>query len=538
MFLTCDSYPRFVGNNFGELLSESVPVADAESGRAVLRTQWPINALITQVASEHMNVGELLFRPNSREPANRTIAIIGAGFSGTLTAVNLLQLRHARPLRILLIDQNAFGRGVAYASRPYPYLLNVQARRMSANSADPLEFLTFLQRDLPLATARAFVPREIYGEYLRWKLARAEAGSPSKVQLSRIPGSASAIERTRFAFRIRLAEGRTLLASTIVLALGNPPPARLPAAESVRGSTRYIEDPWAEPPAFGPGETVLIAGTGLTMADIALAGNESSGGRAIIYAVSSHGLMSASETNFREFGDPDSAASLLTQDHPLSVRLLFKLTRALCDGAVCAGGDWRAAIAEVSAVASTLWHALSESERQRFLRHVRAYWDVHRHRLPPRSWRAIDELRRNGTLHVRAGRVIAMQISGKKIRVRWRPRGKNREQILSVDRVINCTGPEYDLRNTRNRLWHSLFTRGIAVPDPHGLGLLTGEFGALRDASGHPVRDLYYVGPMLRADHWETIAVQDLRAHAERLACHLTASNAEQDTQRGSMQRA
>jgi uncharacterized NAD(P)/FAD-binding protein YdhS len=483
-----------------------------------------------------MNVGELLFRPNSREPAIPTIAIIGAGFSGTLTAINLLQLQHARPLRILLIDRNAFGPGVAYASRPYPYLLNVPAGRMSTNSADPSDFLTYLQRAVPLATPRAFAPREIYGEYLRWKLSRAEAGSPSKMQLCRIHGSASAIKRTRFAFRIRLAAGRTLLASTIVLALGNPPPARLPAAESVRGSTRYIEDPWADPPAFGPGETVLIVGTGLTMADIALAGNETARGKAIIHAISSRGLIPAPETNFREFGDPDSAASLLTQHHPLSVRLLFKLTRALGNGAVCGGGDWRAAISEVSAVASTLWHALSENERQRFLRHVRAYWDVHRHRLPPRTWRAIDELRSNGTLHVRAGRMIAMQISGKQIRVRWRPRGKKREQILSADRVINCTGPEYDLRNTGSPLWHSLFNRGIAVPDPLGLGLLTGEFGALRDASGHPVRDLYYVGPMLQADHWETITVPELRAHVERLARHLAASNAEQDTQRSSIE--
>jgi uncharacterized NAD(P)/FAD-binding protein YdhS len=140
------------------------------------------------------------------------------------------------------------------------------------------------------------------------------------------------------------------------------------------------------------------------------------------------------------------------------------------------------------------------------------------------------------TLHVRAGRLIAMQISGKQIRVRWRPRGENHERILAVDRVINCTGPDYDLRNTRNRLWHSLFTRGIAVPDPLGLGLLTREFGALQDANGHPVRDLYYVGPMLRADHWETIAVQELRAHAEQLARHLAASTAEQDIARNSIE--
>jgi hypothetical protein len=32
---------------------------------------------------------------------------------------------------------------------------------MSATSVDPLDFLTFLQRDLPLTTAQDFVPREL-----------------------------------------------------------------------------------------------------------------------------------------------------------------------------------------------------------------------------------------------------------------------------------------------------------------------------------------------------------------------------------------
>lgn len=477
---------------------------------------------MSQVASEHMNLGMLSFRPYAREPTIQTIAIIGAGFSGTLVATNLLQIEHPRALRILLVDRSEIGRGIAYASRPYPYLLNVPIRCMSATSADPLEFLTFIQRDLPLAIADDFVPRELYGNYLKWKLQRADAASPSHVRLIRIQGSATAIEQTPFSFRIRLADGRMLAATTIVLALGNQPPARLAAAESIRGSSRYAEDPWAAPPMFEPGEPVLIAGTGPTMADIAIAGNESAGGRAVIHAISRHGLTSACQTNFRtseeQVGDP----SPLTQP-PLSIRRLFRLTRALCEEAVRSDEDWRGTLSRLYALAPTLWHELPERERRRFLRHVRVYWDAHRHRLPPTTWSAIKELRANGTLQVHAGRLIAMQIAGKQIRVRWRPRGERTERMLEVSRVINCTGPDYDLRNTPNRLLHSLFTRGLAVPDPLGLGLLTGEFGALRGASGQAVGDLYCVGPLRCADHWDATEIQELRAHAEHLARHLAA---------------
>ena len=470
-----------------------------------------------------MNVRELSFRPYAREPTIHTIAIIGAGFSGTLVAINLLQLEHARPLRILLLDRNEIGRGIAYASRPYPYLLNVPAGCMSASSADPLDFLRFIQRDLPGATAHDFVPRELYGDYLRWKLGRAEAASPPHLQLVRVRGSAIAIEQTPFSFRVRLADGRTLSASTVVLALGNPPLARLPAAEGVRGSSRYAEDPWAAPPIFEPGEAVLLLGTGATMADIALAGNESAGGRAIIHAISRHGLVPVCQQNHRTSGDEVGHASPLSQSPP-SIRHLLKLSRALCDEATGREEDWREAISRLCAAAPRIWHYLPQSERARFLRHVRIHWDVHRHRLPPPTWAAIKELRANGSLDVRAGHLVAMQIAGKQIRVRWRPRGEHTERTLVVGRVINCTGPDYDVRNTPNRLLHSLFTRGLAVPDPLGLGLLTDEFGALRGASAHAVRDLYYIGPMLRASHWDTVEVQELRAHAEILARHLAPS--------------
>lgn len=85
--------------------------------------------------------------------ASRTIVIVGAGFSGTTVAINLLRLAAEEPLRIVLVDRARGARGVAYTQREWPYLLNVPAGRMSATSAEPTEFLTFAQRRLPGTTA-------------------------------------------------------------------------------------------------------------------------------------------------------------------------------------------------------------------------------------------------------------------------------------------------------------------------------------------------------------------------------------------------
>jgi uncharacterized NAD(P)/FAD-binding protein YdhS len=179
-------------------------------------------------------------------------------------------------------------------------------------------------------------------------------------------------------------------------------------------------------------------------------------------------------------------------------------------------------ISAVRAVAPLLWQRLAAHERERFLRHVHSYWDVHRHRLPPCSWSALNELRRSGRLVVHAGRMLDMEPVGRQVRVTWRARGTSAATTILVDRVVNCTGPQYDVRHTRDRLLRSLIAQGMLVPDAFGVGIMTDEFGAVLDASGRVAGNLCYIGPMLRPRYWETTAVPELRVHAERLAYRLS----------------
>jgi uncharacterized NAD(P)/FAD-binding protein YdhS len=90
-----------------------------------------------------------------------------------------------------------------------------------------------------------------------------------------------------------------------------------------------------------------------------------------------------------------------------------------------------------------------------------------------------------------------------------------------VDRVINCTGPEYNPYRSRDPLMHSLFAQRLASADALSLGLRTAKNGALIDSSGRAAESFFYVGPQLRADYWEATAAAELRSHAERLATHL-----------------
>ena len=458
-------------------------------------------------------------RPTDSLP--RTVVIVGAGFSGTAVAIHLLRLPQPAPLRIVLIDRAPTAGGLAYAIRERPYLLNVPAGRMSASSVDPLEFLAYARRTLPNARAEDFLPRELYGQYLEASLLNAAKASPLYIKLERIQGEVIAIERARRTSRVEvhLDGGGRITAHTVVLAPGNPAPAALSGSEKLPAS-RYVADPWQNPPVFRAGETVLVVGTGLTMADIVLAGNDAAKGQATIHAISRHGLVPAPQSDSHQVNDERQGRDLL-REAAVSLRHLVRAVRALAEDAELRGGDWREAISTARGIAPYLWQRLTADERKRFLRHVHSYWDVHRHRLPPCSWSALSELRREGRLVVHAGRILDMEGVSRKIKVTWRARGTSAATTLLVDRVVNCTGPQYDLRRTGERLLRSLLAQGMALADPCGVGIMTDEFGALPDASGRVAGNLYYIGPMLRSRYWEATAVPELRTHAEQLARRL-----------------
>ena len=135
----------------------------------------------------------------------RTIAIVGGGFSGTVLATMLLRHPPPTPTRLVLIERGPrVGRGVAFAMRDFPYLLNVPVGRMSANPADPLEFLRFMQRRQPDTDAESFLPRAWYGDYLEESLQAASLSAPPHIRLDVIRASVTSIRRNRRDLPLRL----------------------------------------------------------------------------------------------------------------------------------------------------------------------------------------------------------------------------------------------------------------------------------------------------------------------------------------------
>jgi uncharacterized NAD(P)/FAD-binding protein YdhS len=203
------------------------------------------------------------------------------------------------------------------------------------------------------------------------------------------------------------------------------------------------------------------------------------------------------------------------------VNRLVAAARRLALEAERCGGDWREAVTHLRRQAPQLWAGLPSAQRSRFLRHVRTYWDIHRHRVPASVLATLDEARAQGRLFVHAGRLQTLDATADGVRAAWLARGSRLRHALDVTEVVDCSGPDYDIGRSPERLWRSLLAKGLAVPDELRLGIRTGPNGALMRRDGSISGRMFYIGPMLRADHWEATAVGELRTHAEQLAARL-----------------
>ena len=457
-----------------------------------------------------------------------TIAIIGAGFSGTLTAVHLLRWGLPGGLRILLINRSGLlARGVAYGTRTSAHVLNVPAGRMSAFPDDEESFVRYARWHDPTVTGGSFVPRRLYGDYLGALLDSAAAAAPTGTSLERVVASVVdvSIMEGGAASYVGLGDGSILRVDRAVLSLGNYAPCNPSMADtSFYQSARYVRDPW-QPGAFDDvptDEPVLLVGTGLTMLDALLA-LRARGVGATVHAVSRRGLLPQSH---RSPGAPPSGAHFPPglSAAPPTTRAYLRAVRSHVQESAKRGVDWRDVIGSLRPSTSALWQTLSVAERARFLRHVRSYWDVHRHRAAPEPAAALRADIEAGRLHVHAARVLSMEDRGDRAVATLRPRGSDRISTLEVSTVVNCTGPESDTRTLEEPLVAALRGRGLLQPDPLGLGVETSPEYSLVNAEGQASRVLYYVGPFLKALHWEATAVPELRVHALSLAEMLRAS--------------
>ena len=440
----------------------------------------------------------------------KSFVIIGGGASGVLLAAHLL--RSGDPaLRVTVVERTgAFGRGLAYSATLDDHVLNVGAHAMSAFADEPDHFRRWLARNgVPLAAdALFFAPRRLYGDYLGAIAGDLAAREPARLRL--LHAEAVSLSPDEAGVSVGLADGATLEVDAAILAAGHDDTPASLVPHAVRPGSA------ADAP-LPPDASVMILGTGLSMVDAWLE-LKARGHRGPETALSRRSLLPRPHL-------PRRPKPLQGLDVPLGLppsRLLHWL-RGLVRRHAAAGGEWQDVVDGLRPFNQRIWRAWSPDSRQRFLRHAKTWWDVHRHRVAPHIHARLAAAVEAGELRLVAGRVGEVEEAGGGFAVEVLPRHAAAAERIGVARIYDCTGVVRDVASGAIAIVRFLTDSGLARADSLHLGLDVTVDCAVVDAAGGVSERIFALGPLTRGAFFEIEAVPDIRVQAERLAARLTA---------------
>lgn len=467
----------------------------------------------------------LVANPRPAAETCPTVVVIGGGFSGSMTAAQILRKAAdaGRSIRVALVErQGVVGEGIAYGTRDNSHLLNVPAGRMSAWPDRPDDFVEWTARRHGEVAPTDFLPRPWFGEYVRESLLAAAKQPDGTSALSVLFDEVRRVaRRPDGGWMVHFARGASVPADAVVLAIGHRSPPD-PIGKLWSGPrTRFVVDPWR---AFAgntapPDQTVVILGSGLTAVDTVLSLSRQPR-TAPIWLVSRRGLLPQTHastpvtpTDLKPMVD-----RLLDTPGGVGISRLLREVRAKVREVEAAGGDWRSVVDGLRPHTASLWRAMPIAARREFIAIVRPYWEVHRHRMALDVARKFSALVESGHVRVAAGAVAAAQADDDCVRLYVRERGDERLIEIRAGVVLNCTGPAASNSADSNPAIGSLLVHGWVRPDPLMLGLDTTPDGNAVDVRGEPAKDLFVVGTLRKFSVWESTAVPELRVQAAGVA--------------------
>jgi len=452
------------------------------------------------------------------------IAIIGGGFCGTLTLVQLFR-QAKKPVHVVLINKDyPLAKGIAYGTEDENHLLNVAAGKMSAFPDDPDHFLRWIKSKKSLQEFVReemhldYLPRHIYGSYLQSIYEEAIKKKPAFVTCTVLCDEAKDIIPYVNRYMVVLHANKTITADKVVLATGNFPPAELPIKdERFYTSKNYFGNPWqsAATADIKPDESVFVLGTGLTMLDTTLS-IVRNGFKGKVIALSRSGLLPLYHKRRKPY------LPLLDDiQPPYRLVRLYEIYFRHIEQATASGNPTEALVDAIRPKTQEIWMGLTAQEKKQFMDHVKPFWNVTRHRSAKQVHESVKALIEKNVLQVMAGRLISMAETGNSVEVIFRDKKTLKNKIIHVNRVINCTGPETDITRIHDGLIKNLLDRGFIAPDELKLGVNALPDGCIIQRDNSISSFLFTIGSNLKGILWESTAVPELRFQAHSLATEL-----------------
>jgi uncharacterized NAD(P)/FAD-binding protein YdhS len=440
----------------------------------------------------------------------RSIIIVGGGASGILLAAHLL--RHSgQRLHVTLVEKRGqLGRGLAYSPDRQDLILNVPASNMSAYADEPEHFQTWLATVHPELgnDPFLFVPRQYYGAYLGDVLKGSAAGADTEAPLVAVEAECVGVFAGVNAAEVTLSDGTVRIADVVVLAVGHEEQPSRGHGLAVRA------DSDADTPLPGDA-TIVLLGSGLSMVDawLTLVARRHRG-RVVI--ISRHGLLPLEHRRV-------PSLKIDTADVPFGTSLTYFMAwfRDLVATTQAQGGDWRSVVDGLRPFNQRIWQNWTARSRRQFLEHVRPFWNIHRHRLPPKLHDLMQAAIDSGQLELLAGNFVDVAKTSGGVHVTFRRRGSVDPETLDAARVYDCGGVTLDVTTSSNPVIRALLAAGSGRPDAQHIGLdVTADLHVVR-GDGTSTSRLFAIGPLTRGKFFEIEAVPDIRRQCADLADRL-----------------
>ncbi len=444
------------------------------------------------------------------------VAIIGGGFSGICSAYHVLTAAAEADVRLrcILIEQSKAIGGIAYGTDSARHLLNVRAEHMSLSETKHDSFLLWLKKNSPELGAGMFLPRKIFRQYMEDLLMETARTMSPGTPLTVKEGEVTDVGQSAAMYQLQTADGESFSAARVILALGNL------ASESAlfspeEKSKKLLLNPWASyaEADLSRQKKIAIIGTGLSALDVILEA-EASGFRGTYVLISRHGLLP------RPHCEPPAQPSALAKEwagilagekNALSSLRVFRK-------AVRAGVVWHELIDALRPSLQSLWRGFDTTEKRKFLRQIRPYWDVHRHRAPQESLAVVSALSDEGRLNVKCARVVKGALNGESVELTLSENSSETHNRASFDRVFDCRGLFTDIRRASSPLLKNLAAGGMVSYDDLSMGIKADPKGLILNQKGSAQPNFYTLGSLRRGELWETTAAREIRTQAYAIA--------------------
>ena len=236
-------------------------------------------------------------------------------------------------------------------------------------------------------------------------------------------------------------------------------------------------------------KSLLVIGSGLSAIDLWRQYKDNSDIK--ITFLSRHGLLPLQ--NQLSTAKPLNFEALVSKSPRQIVSYLRKLKQS--------GSDWQNIADSLRPQVSNIWKSWSQKQRSQFIRHLKTYWEIIRHRIPEVICEDLTQDLKTHKLIVKSGRISEIKKLNDKFQVSYE--NKNSTQPVSevYDHFMNVTGYQIN---------QSLIKAG----DIPGVSVCSEGLGYQCDST----LNVWVAGPASKSNLWEITAVPEIRRQAALIA--------------------